>query len=144
MSTHFPTEDVAPRAAGYGIPYEIVDGQDIEVTYETATRAIEHARTGKGPYLVEFKTIRMATHHTGDAGKYINKEDLEKWKERDPIDLCHQKLLDGGILTSEEEQKLRAEVQAEVDDAALEAFSCPDPTVDDLFDDVYSEKGVIY
>jgi pyruvate dehydrogenase E1 component alpha subunit len=142
--THFATEDVAPRAAGYGIPYEIVDGQDIEVTYAAATKAVEHARSGKGPYLVEYKTIRMATHHSGDAGKYIKKEDLEKWKDRDPIDLCHQRLLDRGILTSEADERLRAEVQTEIDEAVAEAFSCPDPTVDDLFDDVYSEKGVIY
>lgn len=141
--THYPTEDVAPRAAGYGIPYEIVDGQDIEVTYEVAARAVDHARSHEGPYVVEYKTIRMATHHTGDAGKYVKKEDLEKWKDRDPIDLCYQKLRDRGILTSQEDQKLRADAQAEVDEALAEAFSSPDPTVDDLFDDLYSEKGVI-
>jgi len=143
MCDHYPTEDVAPRAAGYGIPYEIVDGQDIEVTYEATERAVEHARSGKGPYLVEYKTFRMALHFSGDPGGYVNPEDIEKWKKRDPIDLCQRKVLDRGIFTSEEDQKLRDEVRKEVDKAVTHAFSCPDPTVEDLSDDVYAQKGVI-
>ncbi|MBW2000193.1 MAG: thiamine pyrophosphate-dependent dehydrogenase E1 component subunit alpha [Deltaproteobacteria bacterium] len=143
MRDHYPTEDVAPRAAGYGIPYEIVEGQDIEITYEAAQRAVEHARGGNGPYLVEYKTFRMATHFTGDPGTYVDPKDLEQWRKRDPIDLCQKKLLDRGILTSEEDQKLRKEIQAEVNEAVAEAFAAPDPTMEDLFEDVYSEKGIL-
>lgn len=144
MCEHFPTEDVAPRAAGYGIPYEIIDGQDIELTYNATERAIEHVRSGKGPYLIEFKTFRMALHFSGDPGGYVNPEDIEKWGKRDPIDLCQQKLFDRGILTLNEDQKLRDEVKMEVEDAVANAFSSPNPTVDDLFEDLYAKKGVIY
>ncbi|MBW2096996.1 MAG: thiamine pyrophosphate-dependent dehydrogenase E1 component subunit alpha [Deltaproteobacteria bacterium] len=143
MSDHYPTEDVAPRAAGYGIPYDIVDGQDIETTYEATEKAVEHARSGKGPYLLEFKTFRMALHFSGDPGGYVNPEDLEEWGKRDPIDLCQEKLLDRGALTEEKDKELRAAVDLEVDSAVEEAFSGPDPTEDDLFEDVYAEKGVI-
>ena len=143
MSEHFPTEDVAPRAAGYGIPFEIIDGQDIETTYEAAARAIAHARSGKGPYLLEYKTFRMALHFSGDPGGYVKPEDLEKWGKRDPIDLCRDKLLESAVLTADADQKLRQEVRTEVDEAVEAAFAAPDPTVDDLFEDVYAQKGVI-
>ncbi|MCG2722543.1 MAG: thiamine pyrophosphate-dependent dehydrogenase E1 component subunit alpha [Thermodesulfovibrionales bacterium] len=143
MSEHYPTEDVAPRAAGYGIPYDIVDGQDIETTYAATEKAVEHARSGKGPYLAEYKTFRMALHFSGDPGGYVKQEDLEKWGKRDPIDLCQAKLLDRGILTPDADETLRQEVLDEVNQAVEEAFLAPDPTVDDLFEDVYAQKGVI-
>jgi TPP-dependent pyruvate/acetoin dehydrogenase alpha subunit len=143
MCEHYPTQDVAPRAAGYAIPFEIVEGQDVEATYEAAQRAIEHARTGKGPYLVEYKTFRMATHFTGDPGHYVNPKDVEEWAKRDPLDLCRKKILDRGIMGNEEIEKIHAEVQGQVDDAVREAFSEADPTVQDLFEDVYFGKGVL-
>lgn len=143
MCEHYPTEDVAPRAAGYGIPYDILDGQDIETTYQATEKAIEHARSGKGPYLVEYKTFRMALHFSGDPGGYVKPEDLEEWAKRDPIDLCHKKLLDREIITMEEDQKLRQEIKKEADDAFNAAFGAPDPTVDDLFEDLYAEEGVL-
>jgi TPP-dependent pyruvate/acetoin dehydrogenase alpha subunit len=143
MCEHYPTADVAPRAAGYGIPYEIVDGQDVEVTYEAAARAVDHARSGKGPYLVEYKTFRMATHFTGDPGHYVNPKDREQWAERDPIELCRKKLVDGGLLAADQEQALRREVQTQVDEAVQAAFAAENPTVADLFEDLYSGKGVL-
>jgi TPP-dependent pyruvate/acetoin dehydrogenase alpha subunit len=143
MCEHYPTDDVAPRAAGYGIPYEIVDGQEVETVYAAAERAVEHARSGKGPYLVEYKTFRMALHFSGDPGGYVKPEDLEKWRKRDPIDLCQKKILDLKILTADQDQNLRKEVQAEVDAAIAHALSAPDPTREDLFEDVYAQKGVI-
>jgi len=143
MCEHYPTQDVAPRAAGYGIPYEIVEGQDVEVVYETAQKAIEHARSGKGPYLIEYKTFRMATHFTGDPGTYVNPKDLEEWAKKDPIDLCKKKLMDRGMMTAAEDQKLRGEVQAQVDGVIQGALAAPDPTSQDLFEGLYSGKGVL-
>jgi pyruvate dehydrogenase E1 component alpha subunit len=143
MCEHYPTQDVAPRAAGYGIPYEIVEGQDVEVVYEAAQKAIEHARSGKGPYLIEYKTFRMATHFTGDPGTYVNPKDLEEWGKKDPIDLCRKKLMDRGMMTAAEDQKLRGEVQAQVDGVIQGALVAPDPTAQDLFEGLYSGKGVL-
>ncbi|MBN2122661.1 MAG: thiamine pyrophosphate-dependent dehydrogenase E1 component subunit alpha [Deltaproteobacteria bacterium] len=143
MRDHYPTEDVAPRAAGYDIPYNIVDGQDIETTYEAAQAAVEHARGGDGPYLVEYKTFRMATHFSGDPGTYVNPQDLEEWRKRDPIDLCRAKILERGILSAEEDRELRERVRADVDAAVSAAFAGTDPSVEDLFKDVYEGEGVI-
>jgi pyruvate dehydrogenase E1 component alpha subunit len=140
---YYPSADVAPRAAAYGIPYEIVDGQDIEVTTEATSRAIEHARSGKGPYLVEYKTFRMALHFSGDPGGYVKPEDLEEWGKRDPIDLCQKKIFERGILTPEADKELRAKVQAEVDAAVAKAMADPDPTEDDFISDIYEQKGVL-
>ena len=108
-----------------------------------AEKAVEHARSGKGPYLTEYKTFRMALHFSGDPGGYVKPEDLEEWGKRDPIDLCQKKLFDRGILTGEGDKELREAVRAEVDGAVEEAFSGPDPTVEDLFEDIYAQKGVI-
>jgi TPP-dependent pyruvate/acetoin dehydrogenase alpha subunit len=85
----------------------------------------------------------MALHFSGDPGGYVKQEDLEKWGKRDPIDLCLAKLLERGILTPPADEALRREVQAEVNQAVEEAFAAPDPTVEDLFEDVYAQKGVM-
>ena len=143
MCEHYPTEDVAPRAAGYGIPYDIVDGQDVEATYAATAKAVEHARSGQGPYLVEYKTFRMALHFTGDPGTYVKQEDVQEWAKRDPIDLCQKKLMNRGWLTDAEDDKLRVEVVKEVDDAVEQGMADPDPTIDDLFEGVYAQQGVL-
>ena len=143
MHEHYPTEDVAPRSTGYNIPHEIIDGQDIELTYEATERAVEHARSGKGPFLVEYKTFRMALHFSGDPGGYVKQEDLDKWGKRDPIDICRNKLMERGGLTEDSDRNLREEVTKEVDEAVAYAFAGTDPTIDDFFEDVYAEGGVL-
>ncbi len=142
MCDHYPTEDVAPRAAGYNIPYDIVEGQDIETTFEAAQKGVDHARSGQGPYLVEFKTFRMATHFSGDPGGYVNQEDLAAWGKKDPIDLCQQKILDRNIMTPAEDASLREEITSLVEKAAYGAMEAADPEMADLFEGVFSGKGV--
>ncbi len=142
MCDHYPTEDVAPRAAGYNIPFEVVEGQDIEETFAAAQRAVEHARSGQGPYLVEYKTFRMATHFSGDPGGYVNPEELAAWAKKDPIDLCQQKILDRKIMTPEEEARFRGEIASLAEEAASGAMAAADPEMSDLFEGVFSGKGV--
>jgi len=143
MRDHYPTEDVAPRAAAYDMPFNIVDGQDIETTYEATRTAVEHARSGNGPYLVEYKTFRMATHFSGDPGTYVNPQDLEVWRKRDPIDLCQEKILDRGILSAEADEQLREQIKAQVDEAVSAGFAGEDPSMEDLFRGVYAGEGVM-
>jgi pyruvate dehydrogenase E1 component alpha subunit len=143
MDEVYPTKDVAPRAAGYGIPYEIVDGQDVETVYNAAVRAVEHARSGKGPYLVEYKTFRMALHYSGDRGGYVNPDDLKEWGKRDPIDLCRRTMLERNFITAEGDGRLREEVRREVAGAVEEALAAPNPTADDLFTDVYARDVMV-
>lgn len=141
MGECYTTPDVAPRAQCYGIPTEILDGQDIETVYAATERAVEHARSGKGPYLVECKTFRIALHYSGDPGGYVNPADIEEWSKRDPIDICRQKLITAKALTLEANDQLKAEVAAEAKEAFETAFTAADPTVKDLFEDVYAKKG---
>jgi len=143
MNEIYPTKDVAPRAAAYAIPYEIVDGQDVEITFEATAKAVDFARSGKGPYLIEYKTFRRALHYSGDRGGYVDQAELEKWEQRDPIDLCQRKLLDNGIITAEEDEKIRQEVLGEVNAGVEEAFAAPDPPADDLYTDVYAQGGLV-
>jgi TPP-dependent pyruvate/acetoin dehydrogenase alpha subunit len=143
MEEVYPTKDVAPRAAGYGIPYEIVDGQDVETVYDAALRAIEHARSGKGPYLVEYKTFRMALHYSGDRGGYVNPDELRAWGTRDPIDLCRRTMLERNFITADEDNKLGEDVHREVAAAVEAAMAGPNPTPDDLFTDVYARDVVV-
>jgi len=143
MEEVYPTKDVAPRAAGYGIPYEIVDGQNVETVYDAAQRAIEHARSGKGPYLVEYKTFRMALHYSGDRGGYVNPDDLNRWGKRDPIDLCRRTMLERRFITADEDNKLRADIDHEVALAVEAAMAGPDPTHGDMFTDVYAQDVIL-
>ena len=139
---HYPTDEIAPRAAGYGIPHTTVDGQDIQTTYDATAHAVEHARTGKGPFFVEYQTCRMSLHFSGDPGGYVNRKKLEDWGKRDPLDLCRQQLLQRNIVTLEGDSTIRKEVEAEVEKAVNEAFAAPDPMANDLFKDVYAPGGI--
>ncbi|MBW2368464.1 MAG: thiamine pyrophosphate-dependent dehydrogenase E1 component subunit alpha [Deltaproteobacteria bacterium] len=143
MGECYTTPDVAPRAECYGIPTQIIDGQDIEVVYDATQNAVEHARSGNGPYLVEAKTFRMALHFSGDPGGYVDQAELEKWAKRDPIDLCRNVLLEREALTADQDQSMRNEVTAQNDEAFETAFASPDPTAKDLFEDVYETGGIL-
>ncbi len=139
---HYPTEEIAPRAASYGIPYMSVDGQDVQTTYEATESALAHARNGNGPYFVEYQTCRMTLHFSGDPGGYENQEELAKWRKRDPLDLCQRFLLEKALLTAEDDRNIREQVQREVHEAVDQAFKASDPTSEDLFTDVYAPGGM--
>jgi len=100
-----PTADIADLAKGYGMPSLIVDGQDVIAVAEAAQTAIEHARSGKGPYFIEAKTTRFHEHDIGtpDLVGYLprSQEEITKLRERDPIVICRERLLSDGVLTQE-------------------------------------------
>ena len=107
-----PVEDFADRAKGYGIPGLIADGQDVFDVYDKVMEAIEHARSGKGPAIVECKTFRAYGHgdHDDDrAQKYRPAEEVEKGRARDPIAVCRKKLIELGHLTGEAATSFMAE-----------------------------------
>ena len=106
--------DVAEKAAGYGISGEVVDWQDVLAVYEVASRAVERAREGGGPTLLEAKTYRFTAHAGAGTGQHNNPEELACWMERDPICMFEQKLIDDGLLTALEQETVRDEVLAEV------------------------------
>lgn len=125
-SLALPVPDVAPRARALGIPGEVVDGQDVLAVYDAAGRAVARARDGQGPTLLEMKTYRFEGH-CGVAGEHQNPEECAQWRQRDPIRLLEQRLAAEGILAPAEQQALRAQAQAEVEDAEAFAIASPLP-----------------
>ena len=135
------TADIAPRAQGYGIKWEIIeDGNNIERVFEAAAQAVETARTGNGPYFVEFKTYRVANHFTGDPGTYRSQDEVNEWIKKDPIARCRVRLLEAG-LSEKELSALEENLGAEVEEAVRLAFAAPYPEASELYTDVYTEEG---
>lgn len=112
-----PISDIADRASSYGMPGEIVDGQDVLAVYDTVSRSVARARSGEGPTLIECKTYRFMSHSGAGKGTHNNPEELEVWKKRDPITLFEQKLVGDGQMTPADQEAMKNEVLAEVDEA---------------------------
>ena len=127
MGIAFPTPDIAPRADGYGIPGRIVDGQDVVAVYDVAAEAVARARAGEGPTLIEAKTYRYEGH-CGVSSSHQSPEECEEWRKRDPILLHEQRLVAEELMGADEQQQMRDEVQAEIDEA--EEFAKASPLAD--------------
>jgi 2-oxoisovalerate dehydrogenase E1 component alpha subunit len=120
--------NVADRAAGYGIPGVVVDGADVLACYVASRTAVERARAGDGPTLIEAKVTRLTGHSSDDQQtKYRSEEDLTAGKARDPLPLFHRQLVDAGVLTEAVEAKVTADITAAVEDATDYAEAQPDP-----------------
>jgi TPP-dependent pyruvate/acetoin dehydrogenase alpha subunit len=140
QAKHQAIMDVADRAPGYGMPGAVVDGMDAIAVYEAAGEAIQRARAGDGPTLLECKTYRFYDH-VGVRGMGLNyrtDEELAKWQKRDPITLLEAALAEQGILSPENAARIHEEVLADVQAGIefAEASPLPDPSA--LLDDVYA------
>jgi acetoin:2,6-dichlorophenolindophenol oxidoreductase subunit alpha len=133
--------DVADRAAGYGMPGLIVDGNDVEAVWKGATETIKRARSGGGPSLLECKTFRISGHYEGDVQGYRNKDEIKEWQkpDKDPVLRFESKLLESAILTKKKIQKIRQDAKKEIDQAVETAKSSPTPDPAELLTDVYAE-----
>ncbi len=130
--------DVADRAAAFGIPGVVVDGNDVIAVYEAAVEAVKHARKGQGPTLVECKTYRHRGHTEGDPGTaYRSKEEIEEWKKKDPIPRFEKKLLQGKVFTQKKMESIKTVVEKELDAGEQFAEESPYPETSDLTTDVY-------
>lgn len=132
--------NLANRAKAYGIPGKVVDGNNIFEVYEAAKEAINRAREGKGPTLIECKTYRWHGHFIGDPGKYRSKEELASWKEKCPIKFLDKYLLENNLLTSQEDEKIKTEVKRQIDEAVEFAKKSAEPPLGSMLDDVYYVK----
>jgi len=134
--------DIAERAKGYGIPGLTVDGMDVVAVYQSATEAVERARCGEGPTLLECKTYRYSGHSRGDPGGYRSKEEVECWRERDPIKRCREMLITDYEQKEQDLERIESECQTEVEDAVEFARSSLDPEPAACFEHVYAEREV--
>jgi pyruvate dehydrogenase E1 component alpha subunit len=134
-----PLDDLARRADPYGMPGVIVDGQDIDAVHAATSEAVERARRGEGPSLLEMKTYRYRGHSRSDPAKYRPEGELDAWKARDPIELLGQKVIAAGLMGPNDAGEIRAEIQADIDAAAERAAAAPFPTLEETRPYVYAD-----
>ena len=132
--------DLAKLGAAYEMPSDSVDGMDPAAVHEAVTRAATHIRAGKGPYYLEIKTYRYKGHSVSDPAKYRTKEEVQQYKDRDPVKIAEMKLLKDKILSEDELKVIKAEVKAEIDQAVQFAEASPYPDPSELYTDNYLQE----
>ncbi len=136
-----PSESIAQRAEGYCIPSKVVDGNNALEVYEAIVEAVERARKGDGPSLVECRTYRMKGHSRFDPAKYRPKEETEYWLSRDPVEIIKKIAIEQGALTEKEAEKIEKKLQKEVDAAAEFAIKSEYPKPEEALEDVFAEEA---
>jgi len=140
LERQMAVENVADRAEAYGLPGEIVDGNDVVAVWGGVTRAIERARAGQGPTLVECKTFRMTGHSAHDDAGYVPPELFQFWEERDPIRRHERLLIERGLIDVAGTEEIKTRVNREIDEAIQIAEKDPFPDPEDCLKDVYYEE----
>jgi len=136
------TKDIATRALAYGIPGVVVDGNDVLEVYRVTKEAVERARKGEGPTLIEGKTYRWKGHHVGDPGRvYRIEKETKKWMERCPIKTYKERLLKENIVTDKELVIIEEDIKQMVEEAADFAIKSPYPKEEEAFEDLFTEQG---
>jgi pyruvate dehydrogenase E1 component alpha subunit len=124
----------------FGIPGEAVDGMDVLAVRAAGEKAVEHARRGHGPYILEMQTYRYRGHSMSDPAKYRTKEEVDKYRsERDPIDHVRKLMLEGKMADEAALKAIDAEIRKTVNDAAEFAQHSPEPDPSELWTDVLAE-----
>ncbi len=135
-----PLENVADRARGYGIQSAMVDGMDCIAVYQTVKPAIDQARRGGGPYLIEAKCYRLWPHSSDDDDtRYRPKAELEEWTKKDPVTTFRDRVVSEGVFPAEDLEEIEKRVEEEVREAAQWALMQPDPAPEDALGFVYKE-----
>ena len=141
MRKQTAARSLADKASGYGVPGVSVDGNDVLAVYAATRLAVERARDGEGPTLVEAVTYRMKGHAEHDSQHYVPREELEDWKRRDPIERYIRVLVESGQATIEELSAIDSSVAAELDRDAELALASPFPDPDEALSNVYAPGG---
>ena len=139
QADHQPIRDIADRAKSYNMPGVIVDGNDVLAVYNKVSKAVERARAGRGPTLVECKTYRYRGHWEGDPEVYRTKEEVKEWKKRDPLKKFKKYLLENDITQSKEISFVEKKIEDEIKDAIKYAQASPPPKPESALEDLYVE-----
>lgn len=132
-------KDVSQRAAAYDIPGTTVDGNDVLAVYEATKAAVDRARAGEGPSLLEAKTMRMRGHAGHDSMAYVPKDLLAAWEKKDPIDRFEKYLLTEKLITENEKKEIDNKVTAIIEEAVRFAEESPLPGEEEVYSGVYHE-----
>jgi pyruvate dehydrogenase E1 component alpha subunit len=133
--------DLSSKGSAYAVTSSDVDGMDVVAVQKAAAEAVKQVRKTGGPYFLECRTYRFRAHSMFDAELYRSKEEVEEWKERDPIKIFTQTTMDSGLINKEEIDEIENEVSGEVEDAVAFAESGTWEPEEDLIRFVYSERG---
>ena len=128
--------NVAERAKGFAIPGTVVDGNDVLAVHEKTAEAVERARSGDGPTLIEAKTYRWLGHWQGDPCSYRTEEEVDEWKAKDPIKRFRTWLIKDKILSEKEAEQLHRDTERLVDEAEKFAMESPEPEPETYLEDV--------
>ncbi len=139
----FKVTEVAERASAYGIPGVAVDGNDVEAVHQTVHEAVEQARLGGGPTLVEARTYRYCGHSKSDQCLYRTDEEERTWLERDPLIIAEERILEREIATREALDPIAEEVAAEVEAAVRFAVESPEPDPATVTDGVFADFDLL-
>lgn len=141
ISTHVSksmhVKDIAERAVAYNIKGMVVDGNNVAAVDAAMEEAVAHVKAGKGPVLMEMKTYRMAGHYFGDNQNYRTRDEVNSWKDKDPILQCAKVLMEQWEVSEEELNEIRKEEHKAVLDASKAARQMSDPDIEDLTEDLY-------
>ncbi len=129
---------IAIKARGYDMPSSRADGMDVMKVYEATQAALADVRSGKGPYLLEFTTYRFRGHSMGDPERYRKPEEVKKWEESDPIGVYRKYLAQNKLASEKALDEIDAQALEQVDHAVQFAEASPEPTMEDLYKDVYA------
>jgi TPP-dependent pyruvate/acetoin dehydrogenase alpha subunit len=140
LERQMAVENVADRAPAYGMPGEIVDGNDVLAVWSASQRAIDYARRGNGPSLIECKTFRMTGHSAHDDASYVPQELFDYWETRDPIRRLERTLTQQNAITAAGIAEMEKGINAEIDEAIAIAEKDPYPEPEDCLRDVYFEE----
>jgi len=138
QSYHTKIQNIADRAAAYGIPGVVVDGMDVIAMYEAVGEAVARARKGEGPTLIEGKTYRFRGHFEGDPCVYRPKEELTEWMKKDSLPRFKKQLTETGVLAEKEADEIEREILEEMDKAVKFAEESPFPDPEETLKDVYA------
>jgi len=139
VERHSGQTNLARRGEGFDIPGEQVDGMDVRMTYDAARRAIEHARSGEGPYILEMLTYRYRGHSMSDPAKYRSKDEVSNMRaEHDPIEQVRNRILERKCSTEESLKEVETDIRAIVTAAADFATTDPEPAASELYTDIYA------
>ncbi len=129
--------EMTQKAEGYGMPHARVDGMDLMAVHDKAKEMIEAVRGGTGPMFLEVMTYRFRGHSMGDPERYRNAEEVHKWQENDPIGIFRRYLCEKGIATDQELDQVDNRGLQIVDEAVQYAENSPEPSPEDLYQDIY-------
>jgi pyruvate dehydrogenase E1 component alpha subunit len=138
MSKVMNVQKISERAASYGIPGVTVDGNNVLDVYEAVREAGERARAGQGPSLVDCLTYRWRGHSKSDRNLYRTSQEIDEWKQKCPIRRFKQVLVDATIMTQAEVEEIDGSAKAAVDRAAEQAQTFPEPSPENMEDEVYA------